>query len=298
MSNKKAQNISHFQEDDYQNSKKYEHTFYNEQDNDNSHYSSQKRQNSDLSERTKRSSTTNTTGRNCRDSYSANETDKYTEREITKDMPHDSNVLADISLQKTGENNLPRRFHTMASYEGEVLSKTNSHPLLAASRSDNLKTTSGRFDFLEDAKSPGSQNRDSIDAQYPRVLDAGLPVIDYKRYSRDYEVRNKDNSSAITNEQSKAIERKISNDTNRLTRRTDSSSTIDSDVFETGRSSTTGSTTQTTIQSSAMSDFDDIALPSVKQLRMKFSAPPDTSAAEALRRKVCRFTNTIFTDLS
>lgn len=270
---------------------------YNEQDHDNSRYSSLKRQNSELSERTKHSSTTYTTGRNYRDSYSVNETDKYTEREIAKEMPRDSNVFTDISLQKTDEKNLPRRFHTTASYKGEVLSKAKSQPLPATSHSDDLKTTSGRFDFLEDAKSLGSQNNNSIDAQFPRVFDAGLPVIDYKRYSRDYEVRNKDNSSAITNEKSKTIERKMSNNANRLTRRTDSTSTSESDVFETGRSSA-GSTTQTTIQSSAKSDFDDISLPSVKQLRMKFSTPQDTLAAEVLLRKVCRFTNAVFTDLS
>lgn len=231
---------------------------------------------------------------------------KITKIEINNKSPNFSNEFVLNSPLETGDDILEWNngsFHSPPAERKNVLSESKNFHLHAKSHINDLDMKIGRFDFSEEVKGPESQRIDSTDST--QVTDTGLPKADSKHYSRKHEVRNKYDSSAITNERSKSAERRISTDMARLTRRHNYSSTGDSDVFEpdkrtnkrvdaNGSEDDLNTISQNATQASAKSDLDDIDLPSVKMLRMKFNTPRDTSAAEVLLRKVCRRASAVY----
>lgn len=247
--------------------------------------------------------TLNTGGQDEQDS-SPHNPGKITKKEKNNKSPNFSNEFVLNSPLETGADmqSMSGSFRSPTAERENVKSESKNCNLQATSHIDDLDMKIGRFDFSEEAKGPESQNSGSTDT---RVTDTGLPKTDFKHYNRKHEARNKYDSSAITNERSKSTERRISTDMARLTRRHNYSSASDSDVFEpdkrvnkrvdaNGNEDDLNSISQNATQSSAKSDLDDIDLPSVKMLRMKFNAPRDTSAAEALLRKVCQHANAVY----
>lgn len=130
------------------------------------------------------------------------------------------------------------------------------------------------------------------EVQIPQIVDCSPQNVDYRRYSREYDISDR-RAFFEQKDKSDIMERKMSPSPSRLARRSQSSSS-ESEVF-TPQAIRSVNTTSTNLssephdmaQASKTNDLDEITLPSVKLLRLKFSTPPDTSSAEASIQRVC-----------
>lgn len=185
-------------------------------------------------------------------------------------------------------HSIPGGFHEVSG-RYETLSSARTIPSHITSADSEIKEIAGNSENNWKAKISYTDASTTGEDQIPQIVDCSPQNVDYRRYSRDYDISSR---RALFEQKDKSViaEKRISVSPSHLARRSQSSSS-ESEVFTPQASSFFNATSVNLAsapdEASKKNDLDELSLPSVKLLRLKFSTPSDTSSAEASLLRVC-----------